>query len=355
VPAPWAAVALLLAAACPAPHLRGAELKFDFSQGNEGELPAGFRAVLAGRGKPGDWRLVTDDVAPALPAFTPNAPVSYKRLVLGQVSRDPTDERFPLLVYDKDTFANFTFSARFKIVGGAIEQMAGLVFRYQNESNYYYLRASALGRTLRFYKVVNGERGQPVGEDIEITKDVWHELSVSCQATEIRCRLNGKDVLPAFADQSFTSGKIGFMTKSDSVAYFSDAHLTYTPRVPLAQTLVSDAIERYPRVLGLKIYGGPATNDFPRVLASTDAKEVGQPGGAVERDAIAKSAIYYGKEKGYVLVTMPLRDRNGDAVAAVKLKLKAFPGQTENTAVARATPIARDMEQRFRTRQELEE
>ena len=35
--------------------------------------------------------------------------------------------------------------------------MAGLAFRFQNASNFYVVRASALGHNLRFYKMVNGQ------------------------------------------------------------------------------------------------------------------------------------------------------------------------------------------------------
>jgi len=43
---------------------------------------------------------------------------------------------------------------------------------------------------------------------------------------------------------------------------------------------------------------------------------------------------------------MPLRDRNGDIVAAVRVTMKSFPGQTEENAVVRAMPIVKEMQQR---------
>ena len=63
----------------------------------------------------------------------------------------------------------------------------------------------------------------------------------------------------------------------------------------------------------------------------------------VEESVIAKGTIYYGldKEKGYAAVTMPLRDRNGDIIAATRVVMKSFVGQTEQNALARATPLSR--------------
>jgi hypothetical protein len=51
-----------------------------------------------------------------------------------------------------------------------------------------------------------------------------------CKGNRIRCLLNGKELIPPLTDNSFSAGKIGFWTKSDSIAYFVDTKLTYVPR-----------------------------------------------------------------------------------------------------------------------------
>jgi hypothetical protein len=43
---------------------------------------------------------------------------------------------------------------------------------------------------------------------------------------------------------------------------------------------------------------------------------------------------------------MPLRDKNGDAMAAVRVVMKSFPGQTEENAIVRATPIVKEIQAR---------
>jgi len=52
-------------------------------------------------------------------------------------------------------------------------------------------------------------------------------------------------------------------------------------------------------------------------------------------------------------VVMPLRDRNGDPVAAVRVIMKTFAGQTEQNAVARALPVIREMQRRVASLQDL--
>ena len=43
-------------------------------------------------------------------------------------------------------------------------------------------------------------------------------------------------------------------------------------------------------------------------------------------------------------VILPLRDRNGDPIAAVRLKLKSFIGETQQNALTRANLILKTMQ-----------
>ena len=332
-----------------------AELRFDFGATPAGQTPAGFRSLISGEGKPGEWKIVMDDVPSLFPPLVPGAAETAKKPVLAQVSQDITDERFPILLYEKETFGDFTFTTRFKTVSGKVEQMAGIVFRAQNETNYYVVRASSLGNTFRFYKVVNGERGTILGPEIAVPAGSWHEMTVECKGNKIRCLLNGKEAIPALTDSSFVSGKVGFWTKSDSVSYFSDSKITYTPREVPAQVLLRKLLEDYPRLVNVQIFVPGREPGTTRLIASKNMSEVGQTGGAIEHDIIANANIYYGKEKGTVSVVMPLRDRNGDAIAAMRVVMKSFAGQTEQNAIVRATPIVKEIQGKIQNLEDLVE
>ena len=332
--------------------LTAAERKFDFSAVSENQPPPGFRSTVTGQGKPGDWRIIMDEVPSLLPALTARAPAVAKKAVLAQLAQDPTDEHFPLLIFEGEAIGDFTLTTRFKTVKGVTEQMAGIAFRIQNETNYYVVRASSLGNTFRFYKVVNGERGTLLGPEAEIPSGVWHELTVECKGNEIRCLLNGKQLIPTITDTSFSKGKIGFWTKSDSVSYFADARIIYTPLELPAQAVVRDMMKKYPRLLNLQVYMAGTNHGITRLVASKDEKETGRPGGKAEQDVIARGVSYYGRDKKSVSVTRPLRDRNGDIIAAVRVKMSSFPGETEESAVVRATPILKEMQGRIQSLQE---
>src|ERR1043165_6772825 len=332
-----------------------AERKFDFGQFHEDQTPPGFRSAVTGQGKPGDWKIILDDVPPLIPPLTPQAPAGTKRAVLAQLAQDATDEHFPILIYEDERFGDFTLTTRFKTVRGVTEQMAGIAFRVRNETNYYVVRASSLGNNLRFYKVTNGERSPLTGPETPVPIGVWHELTIECKGNQFRCLLNGKELITLEDKAPLISGKIGFWTKSDSVSYFTDTKIVYTPLEPPAQAFLREFSKTYPRLLDLKIYVSGKEPETTRLIASKDPKTPDRPGGKAEAEVIGKGAIYYGKDKGSVSVTMPLRDRNGDCIAAVRIVMRSFPGQTEQNAVARALPIVKAMQERVQSLQDLTE
>jgi hypothetical protein len=290
-----------------------------------------------------------------LPTLTPGARAVAKKAVLAQLAQDPTDEHFPMLIYEGETVGDFKLTTRFKTVKGVVDQMAGIAFRIQNETNYYVVRASSLGNNLRFYKMTQGLRGQLVGPEVPVPSGVWHELTVECKGNSIRCLLNGKELI-AVTDKvnPFTSGKIGFWTKSDAVSYFADTRLVYTPHEAPAQALVRATVKKYPRLLGLQVYVLGNEPKTTRLLASKNAAEAGRAGGKVELDVIAQGTPYYGKEKESVSVVLPLRDRNGEPVAAVRVIMKPSLGQMEQEAFARAVPVVGEMQKRVASLQDLQ-
>ena len=330
----------------------GAERVFNFGESPTDKPPAGFSSVLVGEGKPGEWKIVMDDVPSLLAPQTDKAPAVSKRAVLAQLSQDPTDERFPVLVLGDEAVDEFLLTTRFKLVSGTVEQMAGIAFRFQDEKNFYVVRVSGLGTNISFYKVVDGQRVDAFRLATEVPAGVWHELSIECKGNQIICLLNGKKAMPTFTDNNAKPGKIAFWTKSDSVTYFTDTKISYTRREIPALAIARDMLAKYPRLKGLTIYTLDAVGE-PKIVASKTESEVGSPGGKVEKDCITSGAIYYGKEDKTVSVVMPLRDRNGDPIAATRLVMESFAGQTQQSAFSRAMPVIKAMQARVQSLEEL--
>lgn len=332
-----------------------AERTFDLTAEATGQPPRGWRSTLAGTGVPGDWKIVLDDAPTLFAPFSTNAPATRKIPVIAQLSQDPADERFPLLVYDEEVFRDFTLSLRFKTVSGKVEQMAGVVFRLQDERNFYVVRASSLGRNLRFYRVADGVRDQPLGPEIEIPVGTWHDLSVECRGNRIRLRLDDKEAMPEITDNSYSEGKIGLWTKSDAVSHFAELRLSYTPREPQARALVRDVLQRYPRLKAIRIYSTTSKRPELHVVAADDDRQLGLAGGKYEKQCLEHNQPLAGASGRIAIVTLPLQDRNGDPIAAVHLELERRKGQTDAEAVARARPILLRMQAQVTSLKELTE
>jgi hypothetical protein len=169
------------------------------------------------------WELVRDPSAPSPPC------------AFAQISADPTAGRFPLAIWQGAELRDGEVSVAFKPVAGAVDQAAGIVWRYRDPNNYYIVRANALENNVVLYKVQDGVRssiapkGLPsraYGVQHPITKGAWATLAVSFRGSLFTIFLNGERLFEA-EDQSFkSSGKTGLWTKADSVIYFDNFETT---------------------------------------------------------------------------------------------------------------------------------
>ncbi len=118
-------------------------LKIDFSTDVVGQTPKGFEFGHTKKvGAPGKWVVQAEGT----------------NKYLAQTAADSTGSRFPVAVLTDISTADADVSVRFKPVSGRVDQAAGLVWRFQDEDNYYIVRANALENNVVPYKVENGKR-----------------------------------------------------------------------------------------------------------------------------------------------------------------------------------------------------
>jgi len=191
----------------------------DFEDTTVGALPKDFSTALTGGGGPVTWAIQEDASSPAGPK------------VLVQTSRDDTNKRFPLCVYDPFAARDVDLSVRFKPISGKVDQAAGLVFRYRDSGNYYIVRANALEGNVVLYKVENGKRTdlKPVdaglvayGKKASVPGQTWGTLRVVARGSRFAVHLNGSHLFDV-EDTTFPgAGKVALWTKADSVTAFDD-------------------------------------------------------------------------------------------------------------------------------------
>ncbi len=136
------------------------------------------------------------------------------------------------------------------------------------------------------------------------------------------------------------------------MSYFGDTAINYTPLIPAAQMLVNSIVEKQPRLLGLRIYTLDEKGR-PRIIASKIEKEAGQPGTDAEKAAMTDGTVSFARSSGTVLVTLPFHDRNGDPIAAVRVQLKSFFGETQDNAVTRALTVVKEMQTQITSAEDL--
>ena len=119
--------------------------RINFGSDTPGTAPKGWSVFMTHQGGAPKWEVVADRTAP-----------SKKGYVVCQTSKDQTDGRFPLLIYDNSNLKDGEMSVAFKAISGRVDQGAGLVWRYQDPNNYYVTRANALEDNVVLYKVEKG-------------------------------------------------------------------------------------------------------------------------------------------------------------------------------------------------------
>ena len=183
---------------------------WDFERDQVDSPPAGFSFGRTGQGRPGKWVVRVDPDAKA------------KTHVLAQVDTDDTDYRFPVAVADEPLLQDLRVEVRCKQVSGKTDQACGLVFRYQDENNYYVTRANALEDNVRLYHVTAGKRRQFAGWNGKVAGQTWHSLAVEAKGDRFQVFFDGQPVIDA-RDSTFKSaGKVGVWTKADSVTWFDE-------------------------------------------------------------------------------------------------------------------------------------
>jgi hypothetical protein len=208
--APAVATALLLT------QVGGQAQSISFAEAEIGKSPKDFEpAFLTGNGSPGRWEVVKDDTAEGGQA-------------LAQVSTDPTDYRFPLLIYMPTVPADVEAPIRFKAISGKVDQAAGVAVRLVDRNYYYVVRANALEDNVRLYRLVAGRREQFAGANVKVTAGEWHTLALRARGNQFTVSYDGKELFAAKDDRFGSPGKVALWTKADSVTRFDRVEIKTT-------------------------------------------------------------------------------------------------------------------------------
>jgi tetratricopeptide (TPR) repeat protein len=203
------------AAGCSSPGVGDGRppVTVSFDESEPGRAPRGFTTALTGVGGPVAWTVRADSTAS-----------SGRGRVLVQESADPTSYRFPICVYDELAARDVAVEVRFKPISGELDQVGGIVLRYQPES-YYVARAQSVNSNVVLFKTVRGNRIRLKEADAKVAANEWHTLRFEARGSHLKVTLDGRDVIE-LDDSTLTGpGKVGVWTKADSVTAFDQLRI----------------------------------------------------------------------------------------------------------------------------------
>jgi hypothetical protein len=179
-------------------------------------LPGEFQVGTLFDGRPaGEWKVLETDRAKSPPH------------VLGQLHGKGAEHAYKTVLINEITASNLEISVSFLPIEGKADMGGGLIWRATDDRNYYLARANPLEQNIRIYRVVKGVRKMLENFDHIIDVRRWHSLRVMTNGCQVQVFFDDKQVFD-LCDQTFSTGRVGLLTKSDAVTYFDDLKLRIT-------------------------------------------------------------------------------------------------------------------------------
>jgi len=216
-----------------------ATLLVNMSRERAGSEPARFLAVV------GDWVVAADGPQKVLQVDgrqwikgQPSAGLAGKaRTIYGSRHEEFIDSvkayaYFPYAVAkDVPEFRNGEISMRFRLLGGQLDQCAGILFNLKPNGDYLTVRFNGKEDNLVLWTFKNGKRSfvKKGTEDVHLKFGEWHRMKIAVDGTQLRGYLDDK-LLLEYTLAEPVAGKVGTWSKTDSVSQFDEYSVQFIPR-----------------------------------------------------------------------------------------------------------------------------
>jgi hypothetical protein len=115
-------------------------------------------------------------------------------------------------------WTGYTVSVRMKSTDN---DALGVMFGYQNASNYYRFSMDRSRNYRRLVKVVNGSWTQLAQDTQAYTQNVWYQVEASLAGGVVTVKVDGQPILQV-SDSSFSGGKIALFSWANAGSIFDD-------------------------------------------------------------------------------------------------------------------------------------
>ena len=178
----------------------------------------GGEQIVTVDGTKWDKKPLADPLAIARQIFKAPAPAAGAQFAANASSAGA----FPLAVVGSvDTFTTGSARVQFKLMAGASDQLAGLVFNLHPTGEYLAVRYNTKDGNVAIWKYVDGARARVAdGTDHrQLPLDVWHTLELQVVDRKVTGVVNGSLRVEHLLDQP-VRGRVGLWAKPDSVTAF---------------------------------------------------------------------------------------------------------------------------------------
>ena len=131
---------------------------------------------------------------------------------------------FPYAVAKEiDDFRDGEISLRFRLLGGQLDQCAGILFNLKPNGDYLTVRFNGKEDNLVLWTFKTGKRSfvKKGSENVHIPLGEWHTMKITVAGTALRGFLDDKPLLEYTLAEP-VSGKVGVWSKTDSVSQFEN-------------------------------------------------------------------------------------------------------------------------------------
>ena len=209
-----AAVLAVLVLAGPA---WAADVRFQdwtFDKDSPGKPPSGF-VIGKTNGEEGRWEVATD-------AKAVSAPNVLSRIPLDKQSSAPQ-----VIFLDGIEATNLDMTVRIKALSGGDGQGGGVVFRAEDDRNYYVVWLSPQEKLVRLDRVVNGEVKPLQDLSVETLEvDKWHALRLTIRGSDMEAIFDNRQFISArekaWEFGRYKKGKVGLWARGPAVTYFDN-------------------------------------------------------------------------------------------------------------------------------------
>ena len=188
------------------------EIKTSFDDIKVGAIPPGWKFGFLGASGHPHWAALAEKSAPSQP----------------NVLLQDGKATYSWLVAEAITIKDGSVQCAFKIESGKEDPEAGLIVRFINGKNYYYVRANTLENDVVFYRMVHGKKEVVKRVEMMVDAKKWHKFRIEFKAEEFRVFYDDKAIMKLKDTKIKDAGSPGFWTTADTVAEFDDFNASGT-------------------------------------------------------------------------------------------------------------------------------